>query len=162
MADLVRWKQAGTSRCFAVVFSGALPLFCRCFQRRKHAPAASRGAMVARAMTAQPSALFMAQEKSNRRSSGRGLFSPICQFLAQHSENFSVFYSWPSTARPAPLCQRDNGTPLPAPKPDRDHVRPNEKLAQHRNTLRPMRKDLPLSRSPRRNCHLLALTINES
>ena len=36
-----------------------------------------------------------------------------------------------------------------------------EGLAPHRNPLRQMRKDLPLRRRPRRNRHVLALTINE-
>ncbi len=51
---------------------------------------------------------------------------------------------------------------LSSPKPDRDQVRSPQGLAPRRHTLRQMRNDLPLRRGPRRNCHLLPLTINEA
>jgi transposase len=40
--------------------------------------------------------------------------------------------------------------------------RPTERLAQGRNPLRQVSQDLPVRRRPRRNRHVLALTINES
>jgi IS5 family transposase len=51
---------------------------------------------------------------------------------------------------------------IQTPQQDRDHVRPSEGLAAGRNALRQMPEGLPLSRSPRRNRLVLALTINES
>lgn len=54
-------------------------------------------------------------------------------------------------------------------KPKGMHWRTYERLCDDHDTfeevvnpIRPMRKDLPLRRRPRRNRHLLALTINES
>lgn len=51
--------------------------------------------------------------------------------------------------------------PIQAAQQDRDHVRQIEGLAPDRHALRQVRQDLPLSRGPHRNRHLLPLTINE-
>lgn len=48
------------------------------------------------------------------------------------------------------------------PGTDRDRVRQIEGLAPHRDPLRQVRQNLPLDSRPRRNRHLLVLTLNEA